>query len=151
MPAGLLLLVVLYVVLMTVYHVMYCNVTSLWKFAVIILALKSWCRMIFGMAVAGPVNLEHLTHFMPLISFDIPRKHQKTRGFLTISRGIEMKNWPKMSWRKWNWDYGQIDPIFWYAVPRKDFWMVFPYYLGWNFEQNAQKKEANFESQARWR
>ena len=30
-----------------------------------------------------------LTHFMPLISFYIPWKHQKTRGFLMFSRGME--------------------------------------------------------------
>ena len=52
--------------------------------------------MIFGMAVAGPVNLEHLTHFMPLISFDIPRKHQKTRGFLIFSVDIKRDQWYKM-------------------------------------------------------
>ena len=30
-----------------------------------------------------------LTHFMPLVSFVIPRKHQKTVGFLMFSGGTE--------------------------------------------------------------
>ena len=30
-------------------------------------------------------KLRILTYFMPLISFDTPRKHQKTRGFFMFS------------------------------------------------------------------
>ena len=37
-----------------------------------------------------------LTHFMPLISFDTPRKHQNTRGFLMFSWGIERDQWYEM-------------------------------------------------------
>ena len=38
----------------------------------------------------------HLTHFMPLISFDTPWKHQKTRGF-DVFRGVSKE----MSGMKW--------------------------------------------------
>ena len=34
-------------------------------------------------------NLSVLIHFMPLISFDTPEKHPKTRGFLMFSGGIK--------------------------------------------------------------
>ena len=34
-------------------------------------------------------NLSVLIHFMPLISFDTPEKHPKTRGFLIFSGGIK--------------------------------------------------------------
>ena len=34
-----------------------------------------------------------LTHFMPLISFDTPWKHQKTRGFLMFSGYIKRVKW----------------------------------------------------------
>ena len=34
-----------------------------------------------------------LTHFVPLISFDTPRKHQKTSGFLMFSEGIKKDQW----------------------------------------------------------
>ena len=37
-----------------------------------------------------------LTHFMPLISFDTPWKHQKTRGFLILSGGIKRDQWHEM-------------------------------------------------------
>ena len=37
-----------------------------------------------------------LTRFMPLISFYTPRKHQKTRGFLMFSGGIERDQWHEM-------------------------------------------------------
>ena len=37
-----------------------------------------------------------LTHFMPLISFDTPRKYQKTSGFLMFSWGIERDQWHEM-------------------------------------------------------
>ena len=36
-----------------------------------------------------------LTHFMPLISFDTPRK-QKNRGFLMFSGGIKRDQWHEM-------------------------------------------------------
>ena len=32
---------------------------------------------------------------MPLVSFYIPRKFQKTRGFLTILRDMEGDEWPE--------------------------------------------------------
>ena len=38
-------------------------------------------------------NLNVLTHFMPLFSFDNPWKHQKTKGFLMFSGGIERDQW----------------------------------------------------------
>ena len=37
-----------------------------------------------------------LTHFMPLISFDTPWKHQKTRGFLMFSGGLKRVQWHEM-------------------------------------------------------
>ena len=36
-----------------------------------------------------PISLLLLTHFMPLVSFDTPSKHQKTRGFQMFSGVIE--------------------------------------------------------------
>ena len=38
----------------------------------------------------------YLTYFKLLISFYIPWKHQKTRGFLMLSRGIERDQWHEM-------------------------------------------------------
>ena len=37
-----------------------------------------------------------LTHFMPLVSFDTPWKHQRTKGFLMFSGGIEKDQWHEM-------------------------------------------------------
>ena len=37
-----------------------------------------------------------LTHFRPMIHFYTPRKRQKTRGFLTFSRGLEIEHWSEM-------------------------------------------------------
>ena len=37
-----------------------------------------------------------LTHFMPLISFDTPWKHQKTSGLQTFSGGIKTDQWHEM-------------------------------------------------------
>ena len=37
-----------------------------------------------------------LTHFMPLVSFDTPSKHEKTKGFLMLSGGIEKYQWHEM-------------------------------------------------------
>ena len=34
-----------------------------------------------------------LTHFMPLISLDIPSKQQKTSGFLMFAGGIKRDQW----------------------------------------------------------
>ena len=34
-----------------------------------------------------------LTHFMPLVSFYTPWKHQKPKGFLMPSMGIERDQW----------------------------------------------------------
>ena len=39
-----------------------------------------------------------LTHFMPLISFDTPWKHQKIRGFMMFSGGIKRDQWHEMGW-----------------------------------------------------
>ena len=36
-----------------------------------------------------------LTHFNQMLHFYTPGKRQKTFGFLTLSRGIEMENWVK--------------------------------------------------------
>ena len=40
-----------------------------------------------------------LTHFMPLISLDNPRIHQKTTGFLMFPGGIQRDQWHEMSSR----------------------------------------------------
>ena len=37
-----------------------------------------------------------LIHFMPLISFDTPWKHQKTSGFLMFSGGMKRDQWHEM-------------------------------------------------------
>ena len=37
-----------------------------------------------------------LAHFMPLVSLDTPWKHQKTKGFLMFSEGIESDQWHEM-------------------------------------------------------
>ena len=37
-----------------------------------------------------------LTHFIPLISFDTPWKHQKTRGFRMFSGAIKRDQWHEM-------------------------------------------------------
>ena len=37
-----------------------------------------------------------LTHFSPMFQFYTPQKHQKTKGFLAFSVGIEMGHWAKM-------------------------------------------------------
>ena len=37
-----------------------------------------------------------LTHFMPLVSFYTPSKHQKTFGFLMFLGGIERGQWHEM-------------------------------------------------------
>ena len=38
----------------------------------------------------------YLTNFMLLVSFDTPWKHQKTRGFMMFSGGIERDQWHEM-------------------------------------------------------
>ena len=45
-----------------------------------------------------PKYFDHcfLTHFMPLISFYTPWKHQKTSDFLMFSGGIERDQWDEM-------------------------------------------------------
>ena len=37
-----------------------------------------------------------VTHFIPLVSFYTPWKHQKTRGFLMFSGGLERDQWHEM-------------------------------------------------------
>ena len=39
---------------------------------------------------------DNLTHFMPLISFDTPCKHQKASAFLMFSGGIKRDQWHEM-------------------------------------------------------
>ena len=39
-----------------------------------------------------------LTHFSPISHFYTPLKRQKTKGFLTLSEGIEMWRWTKIGW-----------------------------------------------------
>ena len=41
-------------------------------------------------------NISGLTHFSPVSHFYTPWKRQKTKGFLTLSGGIEMWHWTKM-------------------------------------------------------
>ena len=41
-------------------------------------------------------KLYYLTHFMSLISFQTPWKHQKTRSFLLFSGGIKSDQWHEM-------------------------------------------------------
>ena len=55
----------------------------------ITLALSNW---FFGLCC--------LTHVMPLVSFDNPWKHQKTKDFLMFSKGYEGDQWYEMGW--WN-------------------------------------------------
>ena len=42
------------------------------------------------------VSSSGLTHFMPLVPFDTPWKHQKTSGFLMCSGGFERDQWGEM-------------------------------------------------------
>ena len=46
-------------------------------------------------------NKSLLTHFMPLVSFDTPWKHQKTEGFLMFSGAIEWDQWHEMGQKWW--------------------------------------------------
>ena len=39
---------------------------------------------------------DSVKYFMPLISFDTPWKHQKTKGFLIFSEGIKRDQWHEM-------------------------------------------------------
>ena len=52
--------------------------------------------MVSRLRPQGGLRSFSLTHFMPLVSFDTPRKHQKTFGFLMFSRGIERDQWNEM-------------------------------------------------------
>ena len=60
-------------------------------------------KMLLSIPWTGPkVNVQHLlfvqlTHFMPLVSFDTPWKHQKTFGFLMFSEAIEKDHWHEMN------------------------------------------------------
>ena len=42
-----------------------------------------------------------LTHYKPMSHFCTPWKHQKTKGFLTFSWGIEMEHCLKMDGTRW--------------------------------------------------
>ena len=57
-------------------------------------------------------TLNLLTHFMQVIFFDTPWKHQKTRGFLRFSGGIKKDHWHEM---------GDIDSIISWLILRKYF------------------------------
>ena len=46
-----------------------------------------------------------LTHFMPLVSFYTFWKHQKTKGFLVFSGGIEREQWHEMGWTDFNFPF----------------------------------------------
>ena len=46
-------------------------------------------KLLVNAFINSQFNYTPLTHFMPLISFDIPCKHQKTSGFLMFSGGIK--------------------------------------------------------------
>ena len=49
----------------------------------------------------GKLHLFYLSaHFMPLVSFYTPWKHQKTRGFLMPPGGTERDQWHEMCWSK---------------------------------------------------
>ena len=52
--------------------------------------------MVSRLRPQGGLRSFSLTHFMPLVSFDTPRKHQETFGFLMFSRGIERDQWNEM-------------------------------------------------------
>ena len=41
--------------------------------------------------------LVSLSHYMPLFSFYTSWKHQKTKGFLMFSGGIEREQWQEMA------------------------------------------------------
>ena len=53
---------------------------------------KSWDKLL-GKNSLYRQSGKRLTHFMPLISFDTPWKHQKTRGFRMFSGGIKSDQW----------------------------------------------------------
>ena len=40
----------------------------------------------------------NLIHFMPLVSLNTLWKHEKTKGFLMFSGGIERDQWHEMDW-----------------------------------------------------
>ena len=44
------------------------------------------------------LQMQSLTHFMPLISSYTYWKYQKTTGFLIFSRGIGKDQWHEMGW-----------------------------------------------------
>ena len=48
------------------------------------------------MRVKNVLRMEFLTHFRPVFPFYTRWKHQKTRGFVTFSGGIEGEHWPEM-------------------------------------------------------
>ena len=59
------------------------------------------CRKILNLTMKSVtwnslLKVDVLTHFMPLVSFYTPSKHQKTSGFLTFSGGIERDQWHEM-------------------------------------------------------
>ena len=40
-----------------------------------------------------------LTHFMPLVSYYMPWKHEKTFGFFMFSGGVERNQWHEIGWK----------------------------------------------------
>ena len=57
---------------------------------------KHWLNSLFLWKPNSDSLALVLTHFSPVAHFYTPWKRQKTKGFLTFSRGIEMWSWTKM-------------------------------------------------------
>ena len=62
------------------------------KFCIELLTLIIYEDSLFGRQDQQKYSFK-LTHFMPMISFDTPWKHQKTRGFLMFSGSIKRDQW----------------------------------------------------------
>ena len=63
------------------------------------LVTKSW-TLRFDNNTILLINSKRLTFFLPLIDFHTPWKHQKTRGFLVFSGGMERHRWHKKCKKK---------------------------------------------------
>ena len=63
--------------------------------------IPSWLYIlnIFLIKTHPSHNPRELTHFMLLISFDTPWKHQKTKDFLMFSGGIKRDQWHEIQIR----------------------------------------------------
>ena len=51
------------------------------------------------------------THFMLMVSFHTPWKHQKTFGFLIFLGGMEIDRWQEMSYGKIKFYYSKIQRV----------------------------------------